>query len=276
MSLPTISLILPARAEPERLRQTVDSLRGQSVHAEVVAVVTTDERETTRHVVREIDIVADISADLWTPGRALNAGCAAASAPIHATIETGRELPRGDWLERILAHHRREEVVGASAARRDREQRLLFEPQDVRAADWSESLSFSAAAGGWRAAAWSKRPFPEAVAGAADRIWAWEILRDGGIFVVDPFLQLEGPPLDRPTTWSIFRRTADDWTALVAAGAPVAAPSFGDTLRSWWNEIDAHSATPRALQRLNYYRWARALGRWVGARRARSRTSPSG
>jgi hypothetical protein len=266
---PEVSLILPVRAEPGRLRRTLDSLRAPHVRHEIVAVVTTDQREPTRRIAPEVDVVVDLAPKLWTPGRALNAGCTVASAPIHATIAPGGEVPRSDWLERIIAHHLRPEVVGASGARRDRERGLLFEPRDLRVGDWSESLSFSTAASGWRAATWKAHPFPETVA-AEDRIWAWRVLRDGGVLVVDPFLQLEGPPLHRPTTWSIFRRTADDWAGLISAGTPVAAPSFRDTLRAWWNEIDTESATPAALQRLNYYRWARSLGRWVGARRARS------
>jgi hypothetical protein len=269
VSLPDISLILPAGARPERLRSTVDSLRGQSVAPEVIAVVASHQLDAARRISSRIDVVVDV--DVWTPARALNAGCAAASAEIHATIEPGRELPRSDWLERIVAHHRRDEVVGASGARRDRARQLLFEPRDLRAADWSDALSFSMRAGGWRAATWSTHRFPETVTGGEDRIWAWEVLRDGGVLVVDPFLQLDGPPLDRPSTWSIFRRTADDWTGLVSAGTPVKAPSLRETLSAWWSEVDAGSATPRALQRLNYYRWARALGRWVGGRRGRSR-----
>jgi glycosyl transferase family 2 len=272
---PAISLILPAGAKAERLGPTIGSLRGQSVAPEVIAVVTSHRQAAAKRFAPSIDAIVDIGAERWTPGGALNAGSAAATAPIHATIEPGRELPRSDWLERILAHHRRDEVAAVSGARRDREQQLLFEPRDLRACDWSERLSFSIKAAGWRATAWSTRPFPEDVAGAEDRIWAWWVLRDGGVLVVDPFLQLDGPPLDPPSTWSIFRSTADEWTGLVSAGMPVSAPSFGGTVRSWWSEIDAGSATPGALQRLNYYRLARALGRWVGGRRGRSTGSPA-
>jgi hypothetical protein len=269
-----ISLILPAGARPERLGATIDSLRGQSVTPEVIAVVTSDRRDAARRAAPSIDAVVDISTERWTLGRALNAGSAAASARIHSTIEPGYEVPREDWLERILAHHGRDELAGVSGARRDRDQRLLFEPQDLRAGSWSERLSFSTRAAGWRAAAWSRCPFPEAVPGAEDQIWAWRILRAGGVLVVDPFLQLDGPPLDPPSTWSIFRRTADQWTGLVSAETPVTAPSFGETVRSWWSDVDAASATPSALQRLNYYRLARALGRWTGGRRGRSFGSP--
>jgi hypothetical protein len=228
----------------------------------------TDRREMARRVAPEVDVIADVARTRWSPGRALNAGCAVATKPIHATVAPGRELPRHDWLERLLAHHRRDDVAGASGARRDREQRLLFEPQDLRAGDWSEGLSFSTAAGGWRATAWAQCHFPETVAGAEDRIWAWEVLRYGGVLVVDPFLQLEGPPLHPPRAWSIFRRTAADWSGLVSSGAPVHAPSLHEALGMWWNEVDARSASPAALQRLNYFRLARALGRWVGGRRS--------
>jgi hypothetical protein len=271
---PTLSLILPAGARPERLRATLESLHEQSLTPEVIAVVTSDRRDAARRAAPSVDALVEIDRKHWTLARALNAGSAAATAPIHATIEPGRELPRNDWLERILAHHCRDEIAGVSGARRDRDQQLLFEPQDLDARSWSERLSFSTEAAGWRAAAWSTHPFPEDVVGAAGQIWAWRILRAGSVLVVDPFLQLDGPPLDPPSTWSIFRRTADEWTGLVSVGAPVAVPSFAETVRSWWSDIDATSATPPALQRLNYYRLARALGRWTGGRRARSAAPP--
>lgn len=258
------------------MRPTLDSLRGQSVRAEIVAVVAPDQRRAARAVAPEIDRLVDVAAALSTRGRALNAGCAAASAPIHATVAPGRALPRADWLERVLAHHRREDVAGASGARRDRDQRLLLEPQDVHVADWSESWGFSIAAGGWRATAWQRCAFPDTVAGAEDRIWAWNVLQEGAVLVVDPFLQLDGPPIHPPRAWSIFRRTADDWASLVSAGAPVNAPSLREAMGEWWNEVNANSATPGGLQRLNYFRLARALGRWVGGRRATRDSRPSG
>jgi hypothetical protein len=266
---PIVSLLLPVGADPHRLRPTLDSLCGQSVRAETVVVVTPDQREVARAVAPEIETLVDIPAAHWTAGRALNAACAAATAPIHATVAPGRELPRTDWLERVLAHHRREDVVGASGARRDREQRLLFHARDVRAGDWDASWGFSTTAGAWRATAWAQCRFPETADAAEDWIWAWEILRDGGVLVVDPFLQLDGPPLHPPHAWSIFRRTADEWAALVSAGTPVTAPSFREAVGAWWTEVDGGSATPAALQRLNYYRLARALGRWLGGERAR-------
>jgi hypothetical protein len=268
VSARAVSLILPVGAETRALRPALDSARAQSVAAEIVAVVTSEQRKTARRIGPEIDVLVDIAAADWTPGRALNAGCSVATAPIHATVAPGRELPRADWVERLLNHLRRDNVAAASGARRDRAQRLLLEPQDVRAGEWSETFSFSTSAGGWRATAWAGCRFPETVAGAEDRIWAWEILRTGAVLVVDPFLQLEGEPIHPPRAWAIFRRTADDWEGLVSAGAPVAAPSFGEAVRAWWNEVDDGSATPAALQRLNYFHLARALGRWAGGRRA--------
>jgi hypothetical protein len=281
VSRPPISLILAVGAEPSRLRPTLDSLCGQSMSAETVAVVTTDQRSRARVFAPEIDIVVDLAAADWTPGRAINAGAAVATAPIHSTIAAGYALPRPDWLERVLAHHRREEVAGASGARWDRDGGLLLDSRDVHAVDWTESWGFSTAACGWRATAWERRRFPEEIAGAADRIWGWEILRAGAVLVVDPFLQLDGPPLHPPRAWSIFRRTAEDWAGLVSADAPLTAPSFSEALGGWWNEVDARSATPAALQRLNYFRLARALGRWAGGRRAArgpraSRRAPGG
>jgi hypothetical protein len=266
---PAISIILTSRREPHRLRPTLDSVLAQQVTAEIVGVVTPQDRNATRAIAPEIDVLVELDMAEWTPGRALNAGAAAATAPVHATVRAGRELPRADWLERILAHHRRPEVAGASGARLDRQGRLLLEARDVRAADWTPTWAFSTAAGGWRAATWACRPFHEAAPAAEDQIWAWHVLRRGLVLVVDPLLQLEGPPDEPPRASSILRRTAEHWDSLVSAGAPVTAPSVRQALAGWWEEIDCESATPAALQRLNYFRLARALGRWVGGRRAR-------
>jgi hypothetical protein len=265
-----VSLILPVGAGVEHLRVTLESLRGQSVTAETIAVVTTDQREATRRAAPELDAIVDLDASRWTLGRALNSGSATATSPVHATIAMGRRLPRADWLERLRAHFDRPDVMAASGAKRDRQLNLLFEPLELRVNDWSETLSFSTAAGGWRASALARCPFPETAPGAEDRIWAWEALRGGGVLVVDPFLQLQGPPLRSPTAWSIFERTAADWAGLVSFGTPVTAPTtLRDALAEWWTDIEEESATPALVQRLNYFRLARALGRWAGGRRAR-------
>jgi rhamnosyltransferase len=268
-SSPAISMILTCRREPQRLRRTIASVLEQGVTVEIVGVVAPQDRDATRAVAPEIDVLVDLDTAHWTPGRALNAGAAAATAPIHATVRTGRELPSADWLERILAHHRRPEVAGASGARFAPEGGLLLEARDVREADWTPTWAFSTAAAGWRATAWASRPFHAAAPAAEDLIWAWEVLRSGHVLVVDPFLQLEGPPDEPPRASSILRRTADDWASLIGAGTPVIAPSVPQALAGWWAEIDSASATPPALQRLNYFRLARALGRWLGGRRAR-------
>ena len=237
--------------------------------AEIVGVIAPQDRAATRAVAPEIDVLVDLDTAYWTPGRALNAGAAAATAPVHATVRPGRELPRADWLERVLAHHRRPEVAGASGARFAPEGGLLLQARDVREADWTPTWAFSTAAAAWRATAWASRPFHAAVPAAEDLIWAWEVLCSGHVLVVDPFLQLEGPPDEPPRVSSILRRTADDWASLVGAGTPVIAPSVPRALAGWWGEIDSASTTPAALQRLNYFRLARALGQWLGGRRAR-------
>jgi hypothetical protein len=262
VSSAAISVILLLPEDQRRLSPTLDSIRGQTVAAEVVLVCPSDRRAATAKVDRLVDVLARE----WTVGRALNAGAAVAGAPVHATVVTGRELPRADWLERVLAHHQRPEVAGASGARFDPDRRVLLEPRDVRAPEWSPNWGFSAAAGGWRAATWARSPFPETA--PEDRIWGWRVVRDGAVLVVDPFLQLEGPPPYPVGARSIFRRTADEWAGLLAAGAPIAAPSLREALAAWWRHAESSVAAPLALQRLNYFRLARELGRWAGGRRA--------
>jgi glycosyl transferase family 2 len=268
VSSPTISVILVIRDAPERLWPTLRSIRAQSVAAEVIVVVASDQRHAAHAVAREVDTFVELRGTDWTPGRALNTGADACHSPVHATVLAGRELPRADWLERVLAHHHRTDVAGVSGARFDRERRILLEPRDVRATDWGPSWGFSTVAAGWRASSWVRWPFPEAVPAAEDRIWAWSVVRSGAVLVVDPFLQLEGPPAFRPRAWSIFRRTADEWASLLSAGTPVTAPSLGQAVDAWWRYVDSGVAAPAALQRLNYFRLARELGRWAGGRRA--------
>jgi hypothetical protein len=262
VSSATVSVLLLLPEEPQRLSATLRSIRAQTVAAEVVLVCPSDERPTTA----EVDRLVDVPAREWTFGRALNAGATVARAPVHATVVAGRELPRADWLERVLAHHERPDVAGASGARFDRDRRVLLEPRDVRAPEWSPTWGFSAAAAGWRASTWARHPFPDTA--PADQIWGWDVLRNGLVLVVDPFLQLEGSPPYAVNGWSIFRRTAEEWSGLLAAGAPVIAPSFREALEAWWRHVDTGVAAPAALQRVNYFRLARELGRWAGGRRA--------
>jgi hypothetical protein len=265
---PAVSLVLPMRGDLQRVRPTLDSIAEQSGTVQIVGVVAPQDHDVARVVAPEIDVMVELDTARWTPGRALNAGAAAAAAPILATVRMGRRLPRADWLERMLAHLRRPEVAGASGARLAPEGGPLLEARDVGSADWTVNWGFSTAAAGWRAADWAHRPFFEEAAAGEDRIWACEVLRSGRVLVVDPFLQVEGAPDERPAAWSILRRTSDEWAGLVTAGTPVAAPSLRQALGEWWGDVDGASATPAALQRLNYYRLARALGRWTGGRRA--------
>jgi hypothetical protein len=262
VSTASISVILLFEQEEQRLADTLRSIRAQTVAAEVVLV-----RPSDRSLpVVEVDRHVEVPPLECTFGRALNAGAAVAGAPVHATVVTGCDLPRADWLERVLAHHRRPDVAAASGARFDPDRNVLLQPRDVRAADWGASWGFSAVAGGWRASAWARWPFPETP--PEDRIWSWRVVSEGAILVVDPFLQLEGPPPYRVDARSIFSRAAEEWAGLLAAGAPVTAPSLSDALRAWWRHADRDVAAPIALQRLNYFRLARELGRWAGGRRA--------
>jgi hypothetical protein len=262
VSSAAISVILLPAEDQRPLSPTLESIRAQTVAAELIAVVPSGARLAPAAV----DAVVEVPPLEWTTGRALNAGAAAAHAPVHATVAAGRELPRADWLERVLHHHRRPEVAGVSGARVGPDRGVLLQPRDVRAVEWSPTWGFSAAAGGWRAAAWTRCPFPETA--PADRIWGWRVVRDGAILVVDPFLNLEGPPPYPIDARSIFRRTADEWAGLLAAGAPVTAPSLREAIGAWWRHVDTGVAAPPPLQRLNYFRLARELGRWAGGRRA--------
>jgi hypothetical protein len=157
-------------------------------------------------------------------------------------------------------------VVAACGARIDADGTGLLRTRTLVAPEWEPRWGFSTSAAGWKADVWARQPFEDDVPAAADRIWAWRILRRGGVIVVDPFLALSGPPLRRPTALSIFQRSAADWRSFVIAGVPVPAPSLREALASWWDEVDVNSVTPAALQRLNYYRLARALGSWAGGR----------
>jgi rhamnosyltransferase len=245
-------------------------VRRQTVEAEIVGVVPPAQEAVVLEDMSGLDVLVELETSRWTPGRALNAGAAAATAPVHATVTAGYELPRDDWSVRLLAHLQRPAVEAACGAVVDADGTPLRRPRTIGAADWEPRWGFCMSAAGWKADAWARQPFDDDVPAATDRIWARKTLRRGGLIVVDPFLALSGPPLRVPTAWSIFRGSAAEWRSLVSAGAPVAAPTLGEALESWWREVDTGSATPAALQRLNYFRLARALGRWVGGRAARA------
>lgn len=270
MTAPPISVILAEPQYPQRLGLSLRSVRRQTIEAEIVCVVPPEQRAAVLEHTSGLDVLVEVETSRWTPGRALNAGAAAATAPVHATVMAGHELPRDDWSVRLLAHLRRFDVDAACGSVVDADRTPLRRPRTIGAPDWEPLWGFCMAAAGWKAEVWANQPFDDEVPAATDRIWARQILRRGGLIVLDPFLALRGPPLRSPTAWSIFRGSAAEWRSLVSAGAPVSAPTLSEALESWWREVDAGSATPAALQRLNYFRLARALGRWVGGRAARA------
>jgi hypothetical protein len=269
MTGPPISVILAEPRYPQRLGLSLQSVRRQTIQAEVIGVVPSDQRAVLEDTLG-MDALVEVEASRWTPGGALNAGAAAATAPVHATVIAGHELPRDDWSVRLLAHLQRSDVDAACGLAVDADRTPLRRPRTIAAADWQPCWGFSTCAAGWKSEVWSRQPFDQEVPAATDPIWARQILCRGGLIVLDPFLALVGPPLRPPTAWSIFQRSAAEWRSLLSAGAPVTAPTLAEALESWWGDVNPGSATPTALQRLNYFRLARALGRWVGGRAARA------
>jgi Glycosyl transferase family 2 len=261
-------MIVPIEAEPDDLAATVASIRAQTVPVRLVAV-SIRERRVVQAMATHADELIDLPRSRWTSGRALNLAASMADTPLLATVRAGLVLPRPDWVERVVAHLERPGVAGVAGAALDALGNPLLDPRTLRAEDWSPDCGFSTNAAAWRADVWSRHPFPENVPAAEGPIWARGVLQANGVLVLDPFLAAGHAPGWRPSARAILRQAADERASLVAAGAPVDAPSLPGALRLWWRRVDPDSGVPPILQRLNYYTLARELGHWAGGRRAR-------
>lgn len=273
MSEPRASVIVRTRDKAGVLERAVESVRTQTLPAEIV-VVDSGSGDGTLDLARRLaDVVVELPAGSFSYGRALNVGAATAAAPVHVALSAHCWLPRRDWLERMLEHYEDPAVAAATGGRNDPAGAPIDEPYVLRSrGDLRPWFGFSNHGSSWRAATWDEFRFDERLEASEDREWMWRVVDEGRRFVFDPALVVEPSRLRSPTPWHLFTKTRREVRALGAIGG--LEPLGGrEALRQWWSELPSSGRLPRPLYRAHPYRTARIAGRWLGSRDARARAT---
>lgn len=268
---PAVSVIVRCKDRAHTIGETFASIRAQTVPSEIV-VVDSGSTDGTLDIARQFaDVLVEITPREFSFGRALNIGAAAAHCGVHAAISAHTRFPRGDWLERALAHLGHDDVAGASGSLNRPDGRVLLEPFYQGAAEWAPGWGFNNTGAAWRPSVWRQHAFSEDMTASEDKEWAWRVTQAGWRIALDPLLVVPAGHRRKAGVRDLLRRSSAETRELVMrTGMPPI--SARDTLERWWSDIVRDDQTPPVLQRLNYYRLTEIVGTYVGSRQAIRRT----
>lgn len=268
MSAPA-SVIVRCRDKADTLERALESLRRQTVTPEIV-VVDSGSRDGSLAIARRLaDQLIEIPPDSFTFGHGLNVGARAAGAPVHFALSAHCRVERDDWVELALSHYEREDVAGVAGYHSLPDASPLTEPfhQDAAHARAHPFWGFSNHASSWRASVWQQHPFNETLGAAEDREWAFRVVADGWLVVIDPRLHVDISHVWRSGLRELYFRQRGSAQA-IASFADVQPYRLRELVREWWSGMpDQRHA--RALYRLDPRRMVNLAGKYAGVRRAR-------
>ena len=268
MERPSATVIVRTKDSSATVERAFSSLRRQTVPVELVVVDSGSRDDTLDVAARWCDRVLEIPADRYTSGRALNLGSDAASGEFVFALSSHSVAPRDDWIERALAHYRREDVAGVAGTTTKPDgsplHGIYYEgPADARK---NPQWGFSNHASSWRKSVWEQQPFREDLLVTEDKEWAWRVIDAGWVIAYDPLLWVDQSHRWRVGTRAYFQRERREQyhLGLVAELPPY---TLLDAVREWWTPPrDEHS---RLFHLLNYRRAAGLAGKYAGLRGAR-------
>lgn len=268
------SVIVRVKDEQRTIERTLSLLRRQTVSAEIVVVDSGSTDGTLEVARRYADQLIEIPPEQFSYGGALNIGARAASADVHFALSAHCLPEREDWIALSLAHYERNDVAGTNGIEAMPDgapvRGPVFETGDrVRAYPF---WGFSNHASSWRASVWQQFPFDETITACEDKEWALRVMDAGWVIVFDPSLAVPLAHRWGEGARSYFRRNRKEAEAL---GGFVSLPPYGlrDVAHDWWSDYpdDRHSTFFHRF--VNYLRFARILGRYVGQRSCRGRSA---
>lgn len=212
---PLASAIVRTFNSTGTLAAAIASLRAQDVPVEVVVVDSGSTDATVATALELADVVVEVPRAQFSYGGALNAGAAAASAPVHVALSSHCVLPRADWVRVLVGHVE----AGASAVvglPRDGDRQPLAAPfsADHEYVLAHQHWGFSNHASGWSAEVWRRHRFDEVLTATEDKEWTWRALADSGPLVVDPRLTVEGLHRRSAGVVAYHRRLVKEITAI--------------------------------------------------------------
>lgn len=264
-----ISVIVRAKDKIDTIGATLDSLRRQSVEAEIIVVDSGSTDGTLELAEREADLVVEIAPEDFSYGGALNIGAAAASAPIHAALSAHCVLQSATWLEDSLALYERPEVAATTGGFATPEGEPLVSAylQTLDDAAQHPLWGYTNHSSTWRADVWREFPFREDLVACEDKEWSWRVLAAGWNIAYDVALQT--PMAHRRTAGLrlLIQRIEREAQAMVSLGA--AAPLTSRVaLRAWWSAFPTPSSLPPMVRRVGPHRMAELVGAVRGSGRA--------
>ncbi len=252
----------------------LDDLAAQTVEHEVVAVDSGSTDGTLGIVKRRCDRLVELPADVYRPGRALNAGTAAAAGEIVFAVSSHCRLPRRDWIERSLGLYADPSVAGTNGASRDPSGAVLHgvHLQAVAEVRANPYWGFSNHAASWRCSVWSEHRFSESLPTAEDKEWALRVLEAGWSLAYHPALEVEMDHRWSQGTLRFFRRERQE-TMVLGSYLDLRPYGVRELVAEWWRA--PHPRHHLARERVNPRRMAGLLGRYLGHRAAARTRRPA-
>lgn len=262
------SVIVRTRDSAATIGALLADIESQTVPCELIVVDSGSTDATLDLIDSHCDRLVRLTAAEYTPGRALNAGAAAAGGQFHVALSSHCRLMRRDWLERVLEAFADPAIAavngadhGPNGARLDAV--FLQTADDARA---SPGWGFSNHASAWRASVWREHAFLETLPTAEDKEWALRVLDAGWRIAYVPGVEVEMTHRWRHGSLNFFRRTRQEHAVL---GTYVELPPYGlrELVREWWSPQRPRRAL--AVERANPRRLLGLLGKYAGHRAGR-------
>jgi rhamnosyltransferase len=247
------------------LEACLTSLRGQTTVPEIVVVDSGSTDGTLGIAERFAERIVRLPRSEFTYGRSLNAGAAAARAPVHFALSSHCVVPSATWVETALRYHERPDVAATNGQITTPDGAPLRAPfvqtRDTPLPDpfWG----FSNHASSWRADVWRLEPFDEHLAAAEDFEWSGRVLARGFSIVFDPALVVRGDHRTQQGALALYRRVRREALA-IGSFRDVPPPSVRGSLVEWWARHPP--GTKRHRQWLSPYRIATIAGRYAAGR----------
>ena len=274
MSTPAATFIVRAKDKRDTIEATLESIRAQTVPAELIVVDSGSTDGTRALAARFADRILDIPPGAFSYGGALNLGAAAAGAGVHAALSAHCVLPDAGWLARALEYYDDPGVAATNGERTDPEGRPLELPllQTHDDARRHPGWGFSNHASTWRAETWRAFPFDERLVACEDKQWAFRVLGAGWRIAYDPGLFVSGGHRTAAGAREYFLRVRRE-SAAYASFAPVPELSVAQAVRRWWR-VPAGGHGLRS--RVSAMRAAEVAGVYAGRRAGhRARRTPA-
>jgi rhamnosyltransferase len=268
--IPRASVIIRTKDSARTLGRTLSLVRAQTVPSEIIVVDSGSTDDTLEMANEQADRVIEITTDRFSFGRALNAGAAAARAPIHFALSSHSSPPDARWIERSLSEYARPDVAGTSGAPvypGSHEPLVTTIYQTFPDATNHPAWGFSNTGSSWRADVWASFPFDEHLAACEDKEWGLRVLSAGWTIAIAPKLLVRAPHRRQHGVRNLHKRTRREFTALSSfVLVPPTPYTIQDLLREWWSDMPAQKPYRRWRGRLSHLRTAELLGKYHGLR----------